>query len=112
MSAQTEYTCMYRDMSIYRQIHVYVYIQTVCRLSVPAEDLVGALPREDHLDAVRLDLARHEEHGCGGADGGRVERLEVEDHIRYGVQPVLQSEGHAVVLGALAGVSRCAASSY
>mmetsp|Transcript_11166 Transcript_11166/g.35629 ORF Transcript_11166/g.35629 Transcript_11166/m.35629 type:complete len:355 (-) Transcript_11166:755-1819(-) len=69
-------------------------------VEVAAERLVGALAGEHHLDAHRLDLAAHEEHGGGGADGGDIVGLEVVDDVVDGVHALLHGEGEAMVRGA------------
>mmetsp|Transcript_22956 Transcript_22956/g.58660 ORF Transcript_22956/g.58660 Transcript_22956/m.58660 type:complete len:622 (+) Transcript_22956:436-2301(+) len=69
-------------------------------VQVAAKHLVRALARQHHLHAQRLDLARHEEHGGGGADGGGVKGLHVVDHVTDGVNALLHGEGELVVVGA------------
>ncbi len=56
-----------------------------------------ALREPYHLDAHGLDLAGEQEHGRAGADGGDVARLQVVDHLRQSVQPVLHREVKLVV---------------
>jgi hypothetical protein len=58
-------------------------------VEVAAQELVGALPREHHLDAQRLDLARHQEHGRAGPDRRHVVGLVVIYHLLDRVDPVL-----------------------
>ena len=58
-------------------------------VEVAAQELVGALPREHHLDAQRLDLARHQKHGRAGPDRRHVVGLVVVDHLLDRVDPVL-----------------------
>lgn len=36
-----------------------------------------------------LDFPAHQEHGCGGSDGGGVEGLQVIDHVSNGVNALL-----------------------
>ena len=50
-------------------------------VEVAAEDLVAAFAAEDHLDAHGFDFAAEEEHRGGGADGGYIVGLEVEDYV-------------------------------
>ena len=61
-------------------------------VEVAAQELVGALPREHHLDAQRLDLARHQEHGRAGPDRRHVVGLVVIDHLLDRVDPVLRGK--------------------
>mmetsp|Transcript_49179 Transcript_49179/g.82472 ORF Transcript_49179/g.82472 Transcript_49179/m.82472 type:complete len:393 (-) Transcript_49179:914-2092(-) len=62
-------------------------------VQIPPENLVRALATQHHLDPCGLDLARHEEHGCGGPDGGHVIGLQVPDDVRQRVQTLLDGEG-------------------
>lgn len=75
-------------------------VGSAVEVEVTAEDLIGALTRENHLDTHGLDLAREEVHGGRGTDGGDIVGLEVVDDIGKRVKTVLNSEGHDVVLGA------------
>ena len=59
-------------------------------VEVPPEDLVAALARQHHLHAQGLDLATHEEHRGGRADGGNIVSLDVVDDVRDGVDSLLQ----------------------
>ena len=69
-------------------------------VEVAAEQLVGAFAGEHHLDPHRLDVAGHQIHGRGGADGGDVIGLEVIDDVPQGIQPFLHGEVDLVVDGA------------
>ena len=68
-------------------------------VEVAAEDLVGALPRQDHLDAHGLDLAAHEVHGRRGTDGGQVVRFEGADDLPDGIGSLVEGVGVGVVDG-------------
>ena len=65
-----------------------------------AKDLIGALSRQDCLDSGRLDLAREQVHGSGGANGRDVVRLEVVDDVVDGIKALLHGEMVLVVDGA------------
>ena len=75
-------------------------VRRLVEVQVAAEDLVGALAGEHHLDAHRLDPARHQVHRRRGADGGHVVGLDVADHVRQRVEALLHGEVEAVVHGA------------
>ena len=68
-------------------------------VEVTAEDLVGALARQDHLDAHGLDLAAHEVHGRRGTDGGQVVRFEGADDLPDGIGSLVEGVGVGVVDG-------------
>mmetsp|Transcript_23956 Transcript_23956/g.68591 ORF Transcript_23956/g.68591 Transcript_23956/m.68591 type:complete len:392 (-) Transcript_23956:92-1267(-) len=83
-------------------------VRCLVEVQVAAEDLVGALPAQNHLHARRLDAPRHEVHGRGRADGRDVEALQVVDDVLQSVDALLRRERvlvvHGVeVLGHLAG---------
>mmetsp|Transcript_21869 Transcript_21869/g.73588 ORF Transcript_21869/g.73588 Transcript_21869/m.73588 type:complete len:200 (-) Transcript_21869:868-1467(-) len=69
-------------------------------VEVAREGLVRALPREHHLDAQALDLARQQKHGRPRPNGGHVVRLKVVDHVRDGVDALLHGEDERVVVRA------------
>lgn len=69
-------------------------------VEVATEDLVGTLTTQNHLDSHGLDLTGEQVHGSRGTDGGDIVGFEVVDHVREGVETVLNSEGEGVVLGA------------
>ena len=82
---------------------LFVELAGVGRLvevEVATEQLVGAFAGEHHLDPHRLDVAGHQVHGRGGADGGDVIGLEVIDDIPQGIQTLLHGEVDLVVNGA------------
>ena len=66
-------------------------------LLLPAEDLVGALPAQHHLDPHGFDFTRHEEHRGSGADGGDVVCLEVVYDVGDSVDALFQREDELVV---------------
>ena len=68
-------------------------------VEVPSEGLISSLSRHDHLDPHCLDLTCEQKHGRTSTDGGHVIRLEVIDHVRDGVDALLDGEGEAVVIG-------------
>jgi hypothetical protein len=41
---------------------------------------------------THLDLSTHQEHGCGSADGGGVECLQVVDHVSDGINALKRKE--------------------
>lgn len=60
-------------------------------VEVPTKHLIAALTRQHHLHAQGLDLAGHEEHGGGRADGGGVKRLNMVNHVANGVNALLRA---------------------
>lgn len=54
-------------------------------VEVAAKFLVGALARENHLDAQRLDLPREDEHGCACARRACFSALGVDRVMIIGV---------------------------
>ena len=75
-------------------------IGRLVKIEVAAEDLVGALAREHHLDAHRTDDAGQEIHRRGGAHGGDVVGLDEIDHIAQGVKALLHRVVDLMVYGA------------
>ena len=69
-------------------------------VEVATEDLVGTLTTQNHLDTHGLDLTGEQVHGGRGTDSGDIVGLEVVDHVREGIEAVLNSEGEGVVPGA------------
>ena len=69
-------------------------------IEVAAENLVGTLAREHHLDAHRLDDARQQVHRRRGAYGRHVVGLDIIDHVAHGIQPFLYGVVDFVVYGA------------
>ena len=69
-------------------------------IEVAAENLVGTLAREHHLDAHRLDDARQQVHRRRGAYGCHVVGLDIIDHVAHGIQPLLYGVVDFVVYGA------------
>lgn len=69
-------------------------------IEVAAENLVGTLAREHHLDAHRLDDARQQVHRRRGAYGRHVVGLDIIDHVAHGIQPLLYGVVDFVVYGA------------
>jgi hypothetical protein len=45
------------------------------------------------LRVTHLDLSTHQEHGCGSADGGGVECLQVVDHVSDGINALKRKKG-------------------
>ncbi len=82
---------------------LFVELFSVGRLvevEVATEQLVGTFAGEHHLDPHRLDVAGHQIHRGGGADGGDVIGLEVIDDVAQSIQTLLHGEVDLVVDGA------------
>lgn len=75
-------------------------VRSSVEVKVATEDLVGTLTTQNHLDTHGLDLTGEQVHGSRGTNGGHIVGLEVVDHVREGIEAVLNSEGEGVVLGA------------
>ena len=72
-------------------------VRRFVEVQVAAEDLVGAFAGEDHLDAHRLDLARHQEHGCGSPDRGHIICFDMMYDIAQSVDSLLHGKGEPMV---------------
>ena len=65
-----------------------------------AEDLVTALSTEDHLHTHGLNLPAEQVHRRTRTNGGNIVGLKVVDHVRNGIEPLLNCEGVLMVDGA------------
>merc|ERR1711977_473842 len=68
-------------------------------VQVPSKDLITSLTTHHHLHTHCLDLSREQEHRGRSTDSRHIKCLQVIDNIRQGVQALLDSESHVVVLG-------------
>ena len=66
-------------------------------IQIAAEQFIGSLAAQDHLDAHSLDLAGHEVHGGGGANRRHVIGFDVFDHVIESIQSLLNGEYQRVV---------------
>ena len=60
-------------------------------IQVAAENLVGTLAREYHLNTHRLDDTCQQIHRCRGTNGGYIVGLDIVDDITDGIEPLLNS---------------------
>ncbi|MNZ96571.1 hypothetical protein D3C78_1157700 [compost metagenome] len=75
-------------------------IRCLMEVQVTAEHFVRTFTRQHHLDAHRLDFARHQVHRGRGANGGNVIGFDVINHVANGVQTFLYGEVDLMVHGA------------
>ena len=66
-------------------------------IQIAAEQFIGSLTAQDHLDAHGLDLAGHEVHGSGGTNRRHVIGFDVFDHVIERIQSLLNGEYQWVV---------------
>ena len=86
----------------------FLGVRSLVKVQIPAEELIGALTGEHHLDAHAPDEACQQEHWRGCAYGRDVVGFEMIDDIVQRIQRLLYSEMHLVmyctqILGGLSG---------
>lgn len=91
---------MQRQQFAYGFLVEFFGIWRLMEVQVTTEHLIGPFARQHHLDAHRFNLARHQIHRRGGADGGDVISFDVVDHVADGVQAFLHREVDFMVDGA------------
>ena len=75
-------------------------VRRLMEVKVAAEHFVRTFAGEHHLDAHRLDFARHQVHWRRGANGGDVIGFDVVNHVADGVRAFLHGEVDLMVHGA------------
>ena len=82
-----------------------LFVECLCRrclveIQIATEYLIGALAREYHLDAHRLDDTCQQVHRSGGSHCGDIVGLDEVYHIAYGIQALLHGVVDLMVHGA------------